>query len=267
MKNSSSGARARPGALERRTIGFGPAFSRRNGLDNALELFEQPAALGGKNDSRDRSEKVLRFGRDQVGAQQEDATRTVLRFRQRRRAACPHQSLDRDLKFLDVRGLAIVQDDQIDSELFHPPIFVRLQKLLHDVEVFDVRDAQKNDRQISGNALPPQARLHAASSQNRFGGGPHGRRGVNHMPGEPLKQARLARGDAEMVQLHLALRPGERRGARECGGVAVFVDAVEKRFARAGGDCPVGDPNRRAGRNANAPADGENGIEDGPDRI
>ena len=106
-----------------------------------------------------------------------------------------------------------------------------------------------------------------AAPQNRIRGGTHGRRGVNHVSGESLKQARFARGHAKMVQLHLTLRPGERRGARECGRVAVFVDAVEKRFARGGGDRPVGDANRRARRDANASTDGENRIEDGADRV
>src|SRR5271169_137637 len=87
------------------------------------------------------------------------------------------------------------------------------------------------------------------------------------MSGEPLKQARFARGDVKMVQLYLALRPGERRGACECGDVAVFVDAVEKRFATGGGNRPKGDSNSRARRNANASADGENGIEDGANRV
>ena len=232
LKNSRSGARARPGALKRDAIGLRRRFRGRGRLQNALELLEQPAALRGKSDPRNRGEKALRFGCDQVRAQQKDAARPVLRSRQRRRLVCPRQRLDRDLKFLDIRGLTIVQDDQIDGELFHAPIFVRLQKLSHDVDVFDVRDAQKNDRQIPGNALRPQARLRAAAPQNRIRRGTHGRRGVNHMSGESLKQARFARGHAKMVQLHLTLRPGERRGARERGSVAMFVDAVEKRFAR-----------------------------------
>ena len=87
------------------------------------------------------------------------------------------------------------------------------------------------------------------------------------MPGKPLKQARFACGDAKMVQLHLTLRPGQHRGAREGGCVPVFVDAVEKRFATGRSDRPIGDANRRARRNANASADGENGIEDSPNRI
>ena len=71
--------------------------------------------------------------------------------------------------------MTIVQDDQIDGELFHAPIFVRLQKLSHDVDVFDVRDAQKNDRQIPGNALDhkpdcgPQPRR-IASEEGRMAG-------------------------------------------------------------------------------------------------
>ena len=165
------GAAAVPASSNGGTVCFGAGLSGADRLHDALELFEQSAALGGKNDPRDGSEKVFRFGRDQVGAQQEDAARTALASRQRRRPACPDQGLDRDLKFLDIGGLAIVQDDQIDGELFHPPIFVRLQKLSHDVEVVDVGDAQKNDRQIAGNALPPQARLRAAPSQNRIRGG------------------------------------------------------------------------------------------------
>jgi hypothetical protein len=85
--------------------------------------------------------------------------------------------------------------------------------------------------------------------------------------GEALKQARLARGDAKMVQLDLTLRPRERRGARECGRIAMFVDAIEKRFAAGCGDGPIGDTNGRAGRDANASTDGENWIEHSADRV
>src|SRR5208282_6125158 len=67
------------------------------------------------------------------------------------------------------------------------------------------------------------------------------------------------------MQLHLTLRPGERRGARERGLVAVFVDAIEKRFARGCSDHPKGDTNRRARRNAYASADGEDRIQYGAD--
>src|SRR5208337_966500 len=75
-----------------------------NGFANTLELFEQTAALCGKSNPGDRGEQVLRFGRDQVGAQQEDAAWTLLYPRRQRRAACPQQGFDRDLEFLDVRG-------------------------------------------------------------------------------------------------------------------------------------------------------------------
>ena len=104
-------------------------------------------------------------------------------------------------------------------------------------------------------------------AKNRLRGRAHGRRGVNHVPGEALKQARLAGGDAEMMQLHLPLRPGQRRGARECGRIAMLVDAIEKRFAAGGGDRPEGDANGRARRDANASADGEDRIEDSADRV
>ena len=58
-------------------------FLRRQRFQNALKLLDQPAALRDKNHSRDRGQKDFRFGRDQIGAQQEDAARPVFRPRQR----------------------------------------------------------------------------------------------------------------------------------------------------------------------------------------
>ena len=55
---------------------------------------------------------------------------------------------------------------------------------------------------------------------------------VEEVSGETLEQARFARIDAEMMQLHLRLRPGERRRPLEGGCVAMLVDEVEQRLAR-----------------------------------
>ncbi len=49
---------------------------------------------------------------------------------------------------------------------------------------------------------------------------------------ETLEQARLARTDPEVAELHLRLGPGERRCALEGGDVAMLVDEVEQRLAR-----------------------------------
>ena len=60
---------------------------------------------------------------------------------------------------------------------------------------------------------------------NRIRGRAQRRTRVDDMAGEALKQSGLARLDAEMMQLHLRLRPGQRRRAIIGGGVAMLVDA------------------------------------------
>ena len=74
----------------------------------------------------------------------------------------------------------------------------------------------QHDRQIAGDALRPQTGL-AARAAARWH--PTARRnvgvGIQDAAGEALKQACLVGLDTEMVQLHLSLRPGQRRGALE----------------------------------------------------
>ena len=71
--------------------------------------------------------------------------------------------------------------------------------------------------------------------------------GIQQMAGETLKQAGLAGIDAEMMQLHLCLGPGQRRRALERGGVAMLVHQIQHLFARFGDHGPEGDAHGRAG--------------------
>ena len=114
---------------------------RLDGLQDVLELLKQAATLGRQNDPRGGRQKGPRFGRDQVGAQHEDAPRRSFCAGLWPRLAGPDQRFDGDLKLLDIGGSALVQDDEIDRELFHPPIFVRLQQFAHDVGVLGVGDS------------------------------------------------------------------------------------------------------------------------------
>ena len=122
------------------------------GFRHAVELIGEWPALPDQDNPRDRCEQRAGFRRNQVGSQHED-TALPLRLTDRRpRLACPHQGLERDLQILDVRRRALVQNHEIDRQLLHPPVFVRLQQLAGDVEILDVGDAQQHDRQVAGNA-------------------------------------------------------------------------------------------------------------------
>ena len=179
LKNSRSGGCGRNGGAKRATTRFRATLARFDRLQDVLELLKQAAALRRQNDPRGGSQKGPRFGRDQVGAQHEDAARRPFRAGLRTRLACSDQRLDGDLKLLDIGGSALVQDDEIDGELFHPPIFVRLQQFTDDVEMLDIGDAQKHDRQIAGNrpaATGRTARRRPARSHPRTGARPAPRR-------------------------------------------------------------------------------------------
>ena len=93
------------------------------------------------------------------------------------------------------------------------------------------------------------------------------RRGVNHVPGEPLKQARFAGGDRrdDAIAPAPASRPASRRARRRSRR-----DACRRYRAAPRGwrdDRPERHANGRARRNANTPADREDRIEHSPDGV
>ena len=156
----------------------------------------------------------------------------------RSRLTGAHQGLDRDLKVLHIRGFALVQNDKVDGELLHPPIFVSLQDLPGDMECFDFGDLQQHDRQIAGDALRPQTGLRTGALTNDSRRGAPA--GENDVACQALKKPGFARVDAEVMELDLGLGPGQRRCALVCRCVSMFVDAIQKRRAcsrRHGPEC------------------------------
>ncbi len=96
-------------------------------------------------------------------------------------------------------------------------------------EIFDVLDAQQHDGQIAGNALRPQTlrarrrRAGCCRAEARAAGV-----GEQDVPGQLLEQIGLRGVDAEMPQLHLRLRPGQRGRARVRVRVAMLVGEIEQ---------------------------------------
>ena len=265
LKNSSAGGGAGWRSAARSAAPLVAAVGRRRFLRfrHAVELIGERPALSDQNDPRHRREQGAGFRRNQVGPQHEDAALpSLLADRRRRRLARADQGLERDLQILDVGRRTLVQDHEIHRELLHPPVFVRLQQLAGDVEVFHVGDAQQHDRQVAGNAHGPEPGLSAGAAQDGVGGRPQRRAGIQQMAGETLEQAGFARIDAEMMELHLRLGPGQRGRPLERGGVAMLVDEVEHRLA----GCRQPPSRRRCARSRRVrPARG--GAARRPDRV
>ena len=93
------------------------------------------------------------------------------------------------------------------------------------------------------------------------------RRRVDGVSGETLEQAGFTAIDAEMMQLHLRLGPGQGGRALEGAGVMVFVHETQDILARGGDHGPEVDPRSRPRRDPYPAAQGEDRIEHGAHRA
>jgi hypothetical protein len=119
---------------------------------DAIELFRYASLLRCKHYARGRDEQGPRIGSDEVRPKNEHPAGPAIDSGSRSRLTSAYQRLDRHLKVLHIRRFALVQNDQIDGELLHPPIFTALQELAGDVETLDVGDSQQHDWDLAENA-------------------------------------------------------------------------------------------------------------------
>ena len=127
--------------------------------------------------------------------------------------------------------------------------------------------AHEDDRQIAGYAEGHRLGCPPLPLSNGLRRWTQRRRGVDDVPGQTLVLSCLAPVDAEVVQLHLGLGPGERGGALERADVVVLVDQIEDVLARRGDHRPEIDARRRSWRDPHPTAQGEDRIEHRPGRA
>ena len=90
---------------------------------------------------------------------------------------------------------------------------MRLNELAHEFDFLQVGDAQKNQRRVAGNTVGPERALAAAILQQDARGSPAGGIGINDRPSQPGVKLRFGFGGVEMAQGHLAVGPGQIKGA------------------------------------------------------
>ena len=132
-----------------------------------IELACEAAVLRVEDYPRHRQKQRTRCVGDEVGAQHiSSATGAFAELRARLAGA--DEAFERVLKVLNVRRAALVDDDQIESEALHSPIVGCLDQITGDPEMFDIGDAQHDDRQVPGDPERPEPRLRAGSRGDRF---------------------------------------------------------------------------------------------------
>ena len=65
------------------------------------------------------------------------------------RLARAEKCVQQHLQILNVGRRMIIQDHEIDGELFHSPILVRAEQLPHDAHVLGLVDLNEHDREVS----------------------------------------------------------------------------------------------------------------------
>ena len=142
----------------------------RVGVGGAIELIGKAAVLGGEHDARRRDQQRTRWRGDEVGPENGHMARLSLDAWGGPRLAGANKGFNSHLEVLHIRRPALVQDHEIDSELFHSPVLVSLQNLMNETEIFDIGDSHEDDWQIARNPVRPQSGLRAGALTNRVRG-------------------------------------------------------------------------------------------------
>ena len=140
-------------------------------------------------------------------------------------------------------------------------IFLHAQRRSDDLEVGDVADPQRKDREVAGDAGRPQRRLRAEAGSQRLRRLAHRGVGIEQVARQPLDVGRIGERQADMARLHLRARPGQHRLAREALGMLQPRHRLLDLDARLADDRPEGHRNLLAGRHAHLPAQRNDRIE------
>ena len=230
-------------------------------------MFGDGAAPCREHHPRRGGNQVARFAAHQVCPQGKDGALGRGQAETRARLAAPHGRLDRAVKILNVGRRVLVEDDEIDRQTLHPPVFVGPQKLTHLRHVHGAVDAQEHDWQVARDRERPKPGLRPRAARDRGARRAPARVDIEDRGRQALEIRRLLRADTQVAQLDLALRPGQRAGALEGGPVAMLVDQVDQRFARGGHDCPEGNARDLAWLDPEPLAQREDRIENGARRV
>jgi hypothetical protein len=265
LKNSSSG-----GGAPRGRASLGAPGARVRTADRLAWVPRRdradPARLpccADQHDPRAETSAAPRLGGDQVGAQHEDPARRPLDARIGPRLAGAHQRLERDLQVLHVGGRRSFRMTRSTASCF-------IRQYSCACSSWRATPRFRCRRSAAARSAG-RRRCPATTARMRPEPADGVRRGAQRagprrdMAREALKQAGLARLDAEMMQLHLRLGPGERRRA---------LDRPPRRDACRRGRAAPRD-SRRHVQNATRPCPGprdataqrEDRIEHGSDRI
>ncbi len=226
----------------------------------AVQLLRQLPAFAGENRTGDRiQENPLGF-RHRVASEKEDPAGLPL-------PCAPGAALD-ELDELPLHLVAIargvlVQDHGVRLQPLETPELLRHEDVPHERQVVRLGHADEDDREIAGDAVPPEARLSQRALFQQFPFGAQRRVGEEDAGAESLEELGLLDGDTQVPERDLRVRVGQRERAGGDAGVVILL----RQGARGGlvrGDARrEGEAGEGAGREPQPRPQAENRVEHG----
>ena len=177
------------------------------------------------------------------------------------------QAGDPVVERLAVDRNVLVENDQFGGQPLHAPVGVRPDELLHELDLLRVADAEENERRVAREAVAPETVLAAPVGEQHAGAGPPGGVGIDQRSGQTAVELGLRLRGVEVAQGHLAVRPREVEGAVGHAGTLIFFHLRQRGLPVFGHAENQINDGGFMGRQRHRAAQGDDGIEDGADRV
>ncbi len=161
----------------------------------------------------------------------------------------------------------LAHEHEIDLQATQIPEGMRSQNFAHDFDVAEVTDHDDDNRQVAGNALPPERALTLGPApQTRGRRSQLGLRKDNEGR-QLLKDLHIAGADVEPAHLQLGMGPCCLKSACASVKLCVALGQSDNRFARLRHHGDERKLKSLVRQDRDAPAQAEDRIEHGPDPI
>ena len=185
----------------------------------------QIAATAADDRARDGLEQRALGGRDVIAAQKVDARRSLP-------PGSPRPPVEERgqlrLHVVEIAGALVVDDDDVGGQPLQAPVLLRLQHLSCERQGVGADDLHEHDRQITGDAVPPESGLTELVRRQPVARRAQRPVGEQHTRREALEQDRIAIGDRQVMQRALRMPERERKRPHRGTGFAVLLREGER---------------------------------------
>ena len=127
------------------------------------------------------------------------------------------------LSLVEIASRLVVDNDHIGPKSLEAPVLLRLQDLPDERQRGGASHIDEQDRQIAGDAVPPQSGLAQLVGRQDVSRRAEGAIREQHARCQPLEQERIVTGNRQVMQRALGMSPRERERAHGRTGFPILL--------------------------------------------